>query len=293
MTGNPRPLVRPHQATVCRVGDLEVIFLPASSSAPAADVRFSDAGAARPRSLNERQTDAEPTLVPACDRNEQCAGSRCGRVRAERSPQHRAVAQALGGAEPTAQDGRVPLGDVDAHVLHQSSGYDAAGKPTPAAAGGEGRVAAAVQTSSGWPAQKRGTVFPDWWSAWRRRFAALGAERQGSQEGGQAVDQAQQAVGEEREPFHSSVGTRHVRPVHVWLVAVAALFAACAPATMSGAPHSSALDCGFRAPTSCWTLGPRYVDRSRQRADSGPPVPRPLPIPLASGSDSTRTPGVP
>ena len=74
-----------------------------------------------------------------------------------------------------------------------------------------------------------------------------------------------------------------------WLVAAAWLLTACAAATTT--PRAADADCGFRAPTSCWTLGPRYVEPSPLPPDST--ILRPPPPSLASGRDSAQSGGPP
>jgi len=75
---------------------------------------------------------------------------------------------------------------------------------------------------------------------------------------------------------------------HGWSVGAAVLLAGCAPAAHSPAARVAEEACGFRSPTSCWTLGPRYGPARRQQADSAPRMlrsPRPA---LASAGDSAR-----
>src|SRR2546426_8500470 len=58
------------------------------------------------------------------------------RVFAKEDPQHRPLAQALGRAEHSTQKQSVSLGDVDADLLPQSGGKDAAQSAARAAGGG-------------------------------------------------------------------------------------------------------------------------------------------------------------
>ena len=80
-------------------------------------------------------------------------------------------------------------------------------------------------------------------------------------------------------------------PLRGWSVGAAILLAGCAPAAHSPAAGIADEACGFRSPTSCWTLGPRYGPARRQQADSAPRIPRPPPPALASADDSARATG--
>ena len=61
----------------------------------------------------------QETLVAARQRNERCARPHAGCLRAVRPEEGRPLAEALGRAQRPSQERPVPLGDVDAHLLHQ------------------------------------------------------------------------------------------------------------------------------------------------------------------------------
>jgi hypothetical protein len=75
---------------------------------------------------------------------------------------------------------------------------------------------------------------------------------------------------------------------HGWSVGAAVLLAGCAPVVHPPAARATEEACGFRSPTSCWTLGPRYGPPLRQQADSAPQILQPPPRALAAAGDSTR-----
>src|SRR3954453_13340982 len=74
-----------------------------------------------------------------------------GSLHPERSCEHRALAEALGGPEPAPEVGSLPLRDGDAHLLHQSVGEDAGGGATPAPRVRQGRAPAALQAAASEP----------------------------------------------------------------------------------------------------------------------------------------------
>src|SRR5437773_7752269 len=63
---------------------------------------------------------AGEALVRARHAHEQRARPRARRLHQAQPARHRALAEALGGAQPAPQERAVPLGDVDAELPHQS-----------------------------------------------------------------------------------------------------------------------------------------------------------------------------
>src|SRR5665213_3790456 len=58
-------------------------------------------------------------MVGEGDRDQRRDGPQEGRLQVEEPEAHRRVGKALGRAQPAAQDEPVPLGDVDAELLHE------------------------------------------------------------------------------------------------------------------------------------------------------------------------------
>jgi len=89
---------------------------------------------------------ARPALVGACDARKRCARSRPRRLHQARSKAHRGVAETIGGTQPPAQSRSVPLGAVDADLLHQSRRQESAGQPAQNPGTRQERIAQAI-----WP----------------------------------------------------------------------------------------------------------------------------------------------
>lgn len=92
-------------------------------------------------------TARQAPLVETRDGNQRCARSQVGHVHQEQSRGHRQIAQVVGRTQQAAQVVAVPLGDVDAQLLHQPRRARVAGATEEASGRCEGRVARAV-----WPA---------------------------------------------------------------------------------------------------------------------------------------------
>ena len=99
-------------------------------------------GAARIRA----QRIARPALVGAGDARKRRARSRPRRVHQTRPQAHRGVVEALGGTQPPAQSQSVPLGAVDADLLHQSRRQEPASQPAQNPRTRQRRIAQAI-----WP----------------------------------------------------------------------------------------------------------------------------------------------
>src|SRR5438034_5642350 len=86
---------------------------------------------------------AGEALVCARHAHEQRARPRARRLHEAQPARHRALAEALGGAQPAPQERAVPLGDVDAELPHQSRRQ---GPVELAAQGARGRERGAEET---------------------------------------------------------------------------------------------------------------------------------------------------
>src|SRR5437763_13101434 len=84
-------------------------------------------------------------MVATRDPHEPCARARVAGLRAGRSAPDRAVAEALGRAQPPSQERPVPLRDVDADLLPEPRGEEITGQPTAQARGGEERAACGLR----------------------------------------------------------------------------------------------------------------------------------------------------
>src|ERR1700741_239667 len=84
------------------------------------------------------------TLVAARDRDEQCARSQAWRFHLEESQADCGFAQALRRTQPPAQDDALPLGAVDAHLLHEPRRQESAGGADADSRTREGRTEKAV-----------------------------------------------------------------------------------------------------------------------------------------------------
>jgi len=97
-----------------------------------------------------RKGEGDPArqMVPAGDPRQQCARSRSRSIHLRRSAPHRPVPQTLCRAQPSPQVRPVPLGDVDADVLHQPCGESALVGPTRATRAGERRSSRSLRQTA-------------------------------------------------------------------------------------------------------------------------------------------------
>src|SRR3954462_8034282 len=102
----------------------------------------------------EHQTRRTEALVAARDQGERRARPQTRRVQADQREEDRDFVEALGRAQRAPQDRRLPLGAVDADVLHQPRRQDAAADAAHAAGAGKAGAEAGIRegvspTSSG------------------------------------------------------------------------------------------------------------------------------------------------
>src|SRR3954449_9901942 len=93
----------------------------------------------------EHQTRRTEALVTARDERERRARPQTRRVQADQCEEDRGFVEALGRAQRASQDRRLPLGAVDADVLHQPRRQDAAADAAHAAGAGKGGAEAGIR----------------------------------------------------------------------------------------------------------------------------------------------------
>jgi hypothetical protein len=99
---------------------------------------------------DQRAVASREALVATRGIDQRRVGPHAGGVHARQSTIDRALAQAVGRAQQASQGRSVPLGDVDARLLHQSGGQDAQPATPRRARTGEGRAAERL-----WPQKTR------------------------------------------------------------------------------------------------------------------------------------------
>src|SRR5438309_11267309 len=94
------------------------------------------------------EEEAHP-VVPARDEREQRPRPGKRRVREGYAARDRSFFEAFGRTEPAKEGAAISIGNVDAHLLHQSSGQEAAEIPSPKTRTREGRAARALRKEEG------------------------------------------------------------------------------------------------------------------------------------------------
>lgn len=120
----------------------------------------------------------EKALVGLCHGAQQRTGSRPERLHVEGPAPHRALTQALRRPQPSPQERSLPVGDVDADVLHQSRGEKSRVAPARCARAREVGAATVVQASGATDAIDRClTAGPGTTAAESRRAPGQGAHQ--------------------------------------------------------------------------------------------------------------------